>query len=183
MNEWPYSGIGNCCAHEHWGSMSAFGPAPEGFRADLDPGATPTRPVALADVILDPYLAGNVASAGPAPDTVAREWGLDDAALPLLRRLPVDTPPRSAGCDDAVLRAVASCANECGDAMLLDGPARQAALRRVAQRYARVLRLTLRDLEQALGLTPAATRNPGAGAAGEPGEPEEPGRGAQMREG
>lgn len=114
---------------------------------------------------------------------VAREWGLDDAALPLLRRLPVDTPPRSAGCDDAVLRAVASCANECGDAMLLDGPARQAALRRVAQRYARVLRLTLRDLEQALGLTPAATRNPGPGAAGDPGEPEEPGRGAQMREG
>jgi predicted TIM-barrel fold metal-dependent hydrolase len=86
MNEWPYAGIGNFCAHEHWGSMSAFGPATEGFRADVEQGATPLRPVALSDVVLDPYMSGNIAGTGPWPDAIAQghnrasfhEWAKDN---------------------------------------------------------------------------------------------------------
>ena len=70
---------------------------------------------------------------------VARHWGLDDAVLHLIRRLPLRTPPRTIDNDDDMLRAVASCANEAVDALALPAARRQAALQRVAQRYARAL--------------------------------------------
>ena len=50
---------------------------------------------------------------------VARHWGLDDAVLHLIRRLPLTTPPRTVDDDDDMLRAVASCANEAVDASTL----------------------------------------------------------------
>jgi non-specific serine/threonine protein kinase len=90
---------------------------------------------------------------------VARHWGLDDAVLHLIRRLPLATQPRAADNDDDVLRAVASCANETVDALALPSAQRLAALRRVAQRYVRVLRIELRDLQDALA-APAGTLTP-----------------------
>ncbi len=90
---------------------------------------------------------------------VARHWGLGDAVLHLMRRLPLATQPRSLDNDDDVLRAAASCGNEAVDACALPTAQRQAALRRVAQRYARVLKIELRDLEAALKL-PSSRQDP-----------------------
>lgn len=100
---------------------------------------------------------------------VVRWWGMDDTVLHMVRRLSPTSPVRQADNDDDMLRAVASAANEAVDALALP-PARQAAaLERVAQRYARVLELTPRDLAAALQAsasggaplgTPAAANSP-----------------------
>lgn len=97
---------------------------------------------------------------------VLRHWGLGDDALTLLRPLPATATPRRPDDDAALLRAVASCANECGDAMRLAVDARRAVVARVAQRYARVLRLQPGDLERLPGLLPGAPRSPAADAGG-----------------
>lgn len=81
---------------------------------------------------------------------VARHWGLDDAALHLIRRLPLATPPRGIDNDADMLRAVASCANEAVDAWDLPESRREPALRRVVQRYGRALRLELDDVQDAI---------------------------------
>ncbi len=81
---------------------------------------------------------------------VARHWGLDDAVLHLIRRMPLATPPRSIDNDDDMLRAVASCANEAVDVLGLPEVRRAQALRRVAQRYGRALHIKLQDLQDAL---------------------------------
>lgn len=81
---------------------------------------------------------------------VARHWGLDEAVLHLIRRLPSATSPRNADSDEELLRALASCANEAVDALALPAPRRAAALGRVAQRFARVLRIGQRDLQDAV---------------------------------
>jgi eukaryotic-like serine/threonine-protein kinase len=81
---------------------------------------------------------------------VARHWGLDDAVLHLIRRLPLTTQPRTVDSDDDMLRSVASCANEAIDAMTLPAPRRLQTLRRVAQRYTRALRISFNDLQDAL---------------------------------
>ncbi len=81
---------------------------------------------------------------------VARQWGLDESAQHMLRRLPVDTPVRHADGDEDMLRAVASCANECIDALWLRDALRGPALAKIAQRYARLLGLAPRELQQAL---------------------------------
>lgn len=83
---------------------------------------------------------------------VVRSWGLDESVLSMMRRLPLTRPPRSAATDDAMLRAVASCAHEALDALGRPAEAQAAALRRVAQRYARALGIGLRDLQRALRL-------------------------------
>jgi eukaryotic-like serine/threonine-protein kinase len=83
---------------------------------------------------------------------VARQWGLDETVLHLIRRLPTSTSPRAIDNDDDMLRAVASCANEAVDALSLPAAPRQAALRRVAQRYGRALHIELRDLVEVLNL-------------------------------
>jgi eukaryotic-like serine/threonine-protein kinase len=106
---------------------------------------------------------------------VARQWGLDASVLPLVQRLPVATPVRQAETDDEILRAVASCANECIEALALPAAKVMPALAKAAQRYGRSLNITLRDLQEALHLvpaTPAPTRpmpmgnEPRSGAAG-----------------
>ena len=53
-----------CCSHEHWGSILNIGYRPEGFVADLMPGALPPGGTSLVDLLLDPYLSGNLAGNG-----------------------------------------------------------------------------------------------------------------------
>jgi len=81
---------------------------------------------------------------------VARQWGLDDSVLALMRRLSLATPVRSLDHDDELLRAVASCANEAVDALAQPGPRLLAALHRVVSRYGRALDFGLRELQAAL---------------------------------
>jgi eukaryotic-like serine/threonine-protein kinase len=81
---------------------------------------------------------------------VARQWGLDEAVLHMVRRLPVATPVRSAENDGDLLRAAASCGNEAVDALLLPAPQLTQALQRIVQRYGRTLGLTMRELQAAL---------------------------------
>ncbi|MCW5660557.1 MAG: HDOD domain-containing protein [Burkholderiaceae bacterium] len=80
---------------------------------------------------------------------VARYWGLDESVLHMIRRFAPRNTVRTIENDDDMLRATASCANDVVDALSL--PARQnaAAMQRVAQRYARALNLSLRDLQLA----------------------------------
>jgi eukaryotic-like serine/threonine-protein kinase len=92
---------------------------------------------------------------------VARHWGLDESVLYLTRRMPLATQPRTVDNDDDLLRAVASCANEAIDAIELPAARRPQALRRVAQRYARALRISFNDLQDALKASrSAAPRKP-----------------------
>ena len=91
---------------------------------------------------------------------VARHWGLDDEVLHLIRRMPSATPPRTVDNDADMLRAVASCANEAIDAAALPAARRPQALRRVAQRYARALRIDFSDLQDALGVAKGGVRKP-----------------------
>jgi HD-like signal output (HDOD) protein len=86
---------------------------------------------------------------------VGRYWGLDDAVLQLIRRLPLATPVRHADSDDDLLRLSASCANEVVDSRSV--PPRQCAafLQRVVTRYGRALGISLRDVQLAAqGLSP-----------------------------
>lgn len=81
---------------------------------------------------------------------VAKQWGLDDAVLTMIRRLPADAPVRTPEGDTAMLRLVASCAHEAIDATQLPAAKQGTALQRVLQRYGRVLELDVRGLSEAL---------------------------------
>jgi eukaryotic-like serine/threonine-protein kinase len=93
----------------------------------------------------------------------------------MMRRQAADAPLRQLEGDNDILRATASCANDLVDALAL--PARQnaAALKSVAQHYARALGLGLDELHNALQqetppafqdvpapARPGATHRPGA---------------------
>ena len=65
-------------------------------------------------------------------------------------------PVRQADSDDDVLRCVASAANEAVDALSLPAPQQAAAIERVAQRYARTLDVTARDIQSALQASAAS---------------------------
>jgi non-specific serine/threonine protein kinase len=93
---------------------------------------------------------------------VARQWGLDDAVMHMIRRAPAGSPVRSAETDDEVLRLTGSCANEVVDASLLPAHQQAAALQRVAQRYARALHVTLRDIQLCVqGIAPGSVDDDG----------------------
>jgi non-specific serine/threonine protein kinase len=95
--------------------------------------------------------------------TVAKHWGFDDTVLHMIRRCSAAAPIHTAENDDDALRVTASCANEVVDALALDARRAAAGLHRVAQRYARALGLTERDLQLAAqGQVPDA----GEGASG-----------------
>ncbi len=81
---------------------------------------------------------------------VGRHLGFDDSVLTMMRRPSISRPLRSGESDADLLRFAAGCGNEVADA--IDAPAarRPAMLQRVAQRYARSLGLTLRDIETAV---------------------------------
>lgn len=68
----------NFCAHEHWGSINSIGMSPEGFRADTEAGAIPSRRTGIWDLVLDPYLGGWIASTGFDTKNTAKEAGASD---------------------------------------------------------------------------------------------------------
>ena len=110
------------------------------------PGAAP-EPGMTEQAAAYAVLGADIESMGAA---VARWWGMDDAVLHMIRRLPAQLPVRHADTDDDVLRCVASAANEAVDALALPAALQAAAIERVAQRYARTLDVTARDLHAAL---------------------------------
>ena len=82
---------------------------------------------------------------------VARHWGLSEDVLHMVRRLPPDATVRKPDSDAEVLRLTASAANEAVDALHGHVPAKvPAAIGQVAHRYARVLGITPRDVNDAL---------------------------------
>jgi non-specific serine/threonine protein kinase len=82
---------------------------------------------------------------------VARQWGLGEEVLHMIRRLPTDAPVRKPDADADVLRIVASAANEVVDAIGRLPAARvSTALTQIAQRYGRALGVNGRDLQDAL---------------------------------
>ena len=82
---------------------------------------------------------------------VARAWGLGDDVQQMVRRLPADAPVRKPDSDADVLRLTASAANDCVDAVDSLPEARvAAALAHVAQRYARALGITSREVGEGL---------------------------------
>ncbi|MED5621759.1 serine/threonine protein kinase [Ideonella sp. BN130291] len=81
---------------------------------------------------------------------VARQWGMDDEVMHMIRRLPTDKPVRTLEGDGEVLRAVGSLGNEVTDAIGLPAAQVTPALTRIAQRYGRALNLTLKDLQEAV---------------------------------
>jgi HD-like signal output (HDOD) protein len=84
---------------------------------------------------------------------VARAWGLGDDVLHMVRRLPVDATVRKPDSDADVLRFTASAANDCIDAVsLLPAPRVSQAIAQVAQRYARALGLTAREVGDSLAV-------------------------------
>jgi non-specific serine/threonine protein kinase len=87
-------------------------------------------------------------------NAVARQWGLDDGVIVMIRRQPKATAVRTPESDDEMLRSLASCANEVMDALTLPAPRVAAALQRVVQRYGRLLGISLRDLQAALQVGP-----------------------------
>ena len=82
---------------------------------------------------------------------VARYWGLGEDVQHMVRRLPPDATVRKPDSDAEVLRLTASAANEAVDALNCNTPAKvAAAIGQVAHRYARVLGITTRDVNDAL---------------------------------
>ncbi len=82
---------------------------------------------------------------------VARHWGLGDEVQHMIRRLSPGKPVRTPDSDADVLRVAASAANEAVDAMTrLPAPRVGPAIVQVAQRYARVLHLSPKDVQEAL---------------------------------
>lgn len=95
---------------------------------------------------------------------VARWWGFDDSVLHMMRRHSTAAGVRLPESDHESLRISASCANEAIDALALPAARVAHALQSVAQRYARVLNLSLRDLQAALQPGLQSEPWPGAGA-------------------
>jgi eukaryotic-like serine/threonine-protein kinase len=124
----------------------------------VDP-AEPVEPGMSEELAAFAVLGVDIEAVGAA---VARHWGLDDAVIHMIRRLPIATAVRSVDTDDDMLRAVASCANETLEAASLPKGQAADAVARVAQRYARALKLTLKDLQTALqsGPVPKADTAP-----------------------
>jgi HD-like signal output (HDOD) protein len=96
---------------------------------------------------------------------VTRQWGLDESMLYMIRRVSPGTPIRAADNDDDVLRLSASCANEVADVAGLPPLQQASALNRIAQRYARALGVTLRDIQLAAqGIAPGSEEESGGRA-------------------
>ena len=110
---------------------------------------TPEQPGLSEQVAAFAVLGVDIESLG---SVVARAWGLGDDVLHMVRRLPVDATARKPDSDADVLRLTASAANDCIDAVsLLPAPRVAQAIAQVAQRYARALGLSAREVAEALG--------------------------------
>ena len=91
---------------------------------------------------------------------VAKHWGLTDEVLHMVRRLPVNNPVRVADSDGDMLRIAASAANEAVDVITQLPSTRVAAgLAHVAQRYARVLSITVKDISEGLQAARGSLQN------------------------
>jgi non-specific serine/threonine protein kinase len=138
--------LGRLLAHYHFPEEAAqvrrlMLPAPAAS------AGTPDEPGMTEEAAAFAVLGTDIESMGAA---VARHWGLDESVLHMIRRLPAATPVRAIERDDDLLRALASAANEAVDAAALPPKQAAAALERVAQRYARPLALSLKDIQDAL---------------------------------
>ena len=112
-----------------------------------EPGA-PDQPGLSEEAAAYAVLGVDIESLGAA---VARDWGLGDDVMHMARRLPPDAPVRKPDADGEVLRLTASAANDAVDAITtLTGPRAVAAIGQIAQRYARVLGLSARDIADGL---------------------------------
>ncbi len=110
---------------------------------------------------------------------VGRHCGLDDAALQMMRRLPLHLPVHASVHDADLLRGSASCANELIDSQSWPAAERAAAPHRLAQRYARTLHVTAAELEDAAaGIEPAGRAEGGEAAVSDAGDT--PGLGARL---
>jgi HD-like signal output (HDOD) protein len=92
----------------------------------------------------------------------ARQWGLGQEIVHMIRRLPHDAPVRKPDNDNELLRILASAANEAIEALGLPAPKSATALNEVVLRYARTLRLTTRVLDDALHEARESLRADGA---------------------
>ena len=115
--------------------------------ADREAG-TPEQPGLSEEAAAYAVLGVDIESLGNA---VSRNWGLGDDVLQMVRRLPADAQVRKPDSDADVLRLTASAANDCVDAVgQLPAPRVGAAIAQVAQRYARALGITAREIGDAL---------------------------------
>jgi non-specific serine/threonine protein kinase len=104
----------------------------------------------------------------------ARHWGLGAEVLHMIRRLPGDIVVRKPDDDNELLRIVASAANEVVDALGRPAAKVAAALNQVIGRYSRTLRLTTRNVHEAIEDAKEALQSDGMRAAFRPaGEPDE----------
>ena len=117
---------------------------------------TPEQPGLSQEVAAYAVLGVDIESLGT---VVARQWGLGDDVMHIIRRLPPEAPVRKPDNDADVLRLTASAANDAVDAIsLLTGPRAVAAIGQVAQRYARALGINARDVADALQAAREAVR-------------------------
>ena len=123
--------------------------------ADLAAG-TLEQPGLSQEVAAYAVLGVDIESLGAA---VARQWGLGDDVMHMVRRLAAAAPVRKPDSDADVLRLTASAANDAVDAISsFSGPRAIAAVGQVAQRYARALGINARDLTDALQAAREAIR-------------------------
>jgi non-specific serine/threonine protein kinase len=123
-------------------------PAPPAEGAEPGTAAAAEQPGMSEDAASFAVLGVDIEALGAA---VVKFWGLGDEMQHMIRRMPTGTPVRRPDSDTDMLRVAASAANEAVDAMTqLPAAKVSAALVQVAQRYARVLELTVRDLQEAL---------------------------------
>ena len=129
-------------------------PAPAGKRGEPDEPGMGEEAASFAVLGVDIDALGQA---------VGRYWGLDEATLQMMRRLPPQLPVHTSNHDADLLRVTASCANELIDAQSLPPAEQGAALHRLAQRFARMLQVTVDELRKAaLGQAPDAAGVPGA---------------------
>jgi non-specific serine/threonine protein kinase len=92
---------------------------------------------------------------------VGRYLGLGQDTLNALKRIPPKTMVQPGRSDEDILRITASCANDCIDALELPPERAALALSSIVTRYGRGMRLSVRDLKDALipnGLTDEISR-------------------------
>ena len=81
---------------------------------------------------------------------VARYWGLHEAMLQIMRRLPTDKTVHKPDDRHGLLRCVASAASEAVDVLQLPSLRQPSAMSAVVQRYARALGFSSKELQEAL---------------------------------
>ncbi len=95
---------------------------------------------------------------------VARHWGLGPELQQMIHRIPREQRVRSVQSDTDALCKTASAANEVVDALGLPGPRAIRELEAVAQRYARALKISLRDVKDAVKTAREMLQNGGVAA-------------------